>query len=296
LLLAAALDVSATVFTTTFPVQGTAVNATNVIGGGSHTAVGIDKLTGTRDGLFGSSGTIDAGQYNDAVTMYLNSSGTLSLIRNSDGNNLQNYNVGDAFGVSGVINVGGNPYAILAGHTSGVRALNLSTGVRTTLGSVTNYDFTDVTGLDVFMRPGGNSLDDIAVALVRDWPMLDIYTNGFLASSIEPSVNSGVINDLSFDLTSNTVWFGTERTPISGRLFDAPFDFSTYAVAPPTVSVNVTNGIVVVDWTGRTLEASSTLTNWLPVATAPATPTQFLPPPPHTEPATNPARYFRSRW
>jgi hypothetical protein len=97
-------------------------------------------------------------------------------------------------------------------------------------------------------------------------------------------------------LAENKIWLGSKRTTTTGRLFDATFNFSAYAVGVPSVSVTVTNGAVTVRWSGRELEACGGDLSWAVVATAPATPTQLLAPPPYTEPATNALRLFRSRW
>jgi len=168
--------------------------------------------------------------------MYLNNSGTLNLIRNNDGFNMGSYGIGDAFGVSGTVVVGGESYCVLAGTNSGVRALRLADGASFPLGSVTNYDFTDVTGLDVFLRPGGTTTSNLAVAFVRDWPQVDIYSDGALINSFQPAVSAGLVHDLSFDVTANSVWYGIERTTTQGRLTDESFGCSAYAVSAPTAA------------------------------------------------------------
>lgn len=164
----------AALFTTSFPITGTAVSSTNVIGAGSGTATSFDKTNGTPIILGGvPTGTIDAGLYSDRITMYLDNSGNLRLIVNATGLGAGSFSFGsDTFGVSGTVAVGGDLYCVVAGTNSGVRALRLADGAQFSLGTVTNYDFTDVTGLDVFLRPGGTSLNDLAVALVREGPAL----------------------------------------------------------------------------------------------------------------------------
>lgn len=281
-------------------VLGTAVNSTQVIGAGSSGATAVNLSSGAQSALGTPSLTIDAGQYNDNFTMYLDNSGTLRIISNVNGDPLRSpLSVGDAFGVSGAINVGGTMYCVVAGTVSGVRALNLQNGQMTALGTATNYNFTGASGLDAFLRPGGSSINDIAIGIVRT-PLptedgLDIYIGGNLIQSYTSDnlidANNGSLYDVSFSISNGGVWFGTDTW-----LYDQAFDFSLYAVSPPGLAVSVTNGSVVVTWTGRTLAASTTLTNWSPVATAPATATQIFPPPPYTEPLTNATRFFRAAW
>ena len=295
----AALTAHAALYTLTFPIQGTAINATNVIGAWGSSATAVNLSSGTQTALGGvPTGTIDAGQYNDQFTMYLDNGGILRVISNANGNSAGQFSVGDAFGVSGALNVGGTMYAIVVGTTSGIRALNLQNGQLTPIAGT--YNFTNATGLDALMRPGGTVLGDILVGILRNPSFQDNVLTLYAAGSALQSFNSAFINggydgnmgDFSFNAGANALWFGTDE----GTLFDRALDFSLYAVAPPTVSVSATNGSVAVSWTGRTLEASGALTNWVPVATAPGTGTQLLPPPPYTEPTTNTARFFRARW
>jgi hypothetical protein len=226
----------ATVYTLPSAVQGTAINSTNVIGAGSSGATSVNLLTSTQTALGGGlTGTIDAGQYNDASTMYLGNSGSLNIIRNSDGFNLGSYNVGlDTFGVSGAINVGGVNYAILGGTTSGIRALNLQTGALTPLAG--SYTLTSAQGLDAFMRPGGTTLDDLAIGIERQITQsqstLDIYGDQGLLSSFNPGTINGIPLDVSFNLVNADVWFGSSQ----GKLYNKPFDYSQFAIP-----VSITN-------------------------------------------------------
>jgi hypothetical protein len=290
----------AALYHTTFPIEGTAVNVTNVIGAGNSGATTtFNKTNGGALALSGASGTIDAGQYSDGITMYLNNSGQLNCIRNNDGFNTGSYNVGDAFGVSGVVEVGGARYCVLGGTSSGVRLLALATGVPTALGSATNWNFSGARGLDAFLRPGGTTTNDIAVGVEfgSSTPILRIFNpQGVVLDEAHPTSANGTVNDASFDMANNKVWFGTKGSNTAGRLFDYDLDFSIYAVALPEVGVAVTNGVVTVNWSGRILEASGGDTNWTAVATAPLSPTQIFAPPPYTEPATNGVRFFRARW
>jgi hypothetical protein len=173
----------------------------------------------------------------------MNNSGTLNIIRNNDGFNIGSYNVGDAFGVSGAINVGGTRFAILGGTTSGIRALNLQTGELTPLAA--SYNLTSAQGLDAFMRPGGSTLDDIAIGIERhpggNVNSLDIYGNGSLISSFNPGSLNGSSLDVSFDLGNSQVWFGTDTS----KLYNKPFDYSKFAI--PASITNQPSGKVTTE-------------------------------------------------
>jgi hypothetical protein len=243
---------------------------------------------------------IDAGEYNDTITMYLSSGGSLRLIDNARGAGAGSFNLpADVFGVSGAIVVGGTPYCVVAGTSSGVQVLDLMNGGLTAVGSVTNYDLSIAQGLDAFLRPGGTNLSEVVVGIERGTttPRLDVYGAAvflrfYNAAFIKGFDISGSPRDVSFDVAGESVWFGTT----GGELYDRPFDYSGYAVAPPELRLGVTNGSVTVVWTGRTLAASADLTNWTVVASAPMSPTQILVPPVYVETMTNLARFFRARW
>ena len=281
-------------------VQGTAVNATAVIGAGTASAISVNLTNGTQTMLGGlGSGFIDAGQYNDGITMYLNNSGILQLVNNTSGNGAGTFNATGASAVSSAVAVGGVKYAVIAGTNSGVNLLNLSNGALTPLPKLTNV-VTYMTGLDVFLRPGGSTLNDLAIG-VLDYgtgdPELHIfYPNGTLADVLYPDSTHGIINDLSFDLANGKIWFGTQGSANQGKIFDEAYDFSGLAVSLPVVGAAVSNGVVVVNWTGRQLWAAPALTNWAVVATAPATANQIFPPAAYVAPATNRARFFRASW
>jgi hypothetical protein len=289
------------IYSTSFPVQGTAVNATSVIAVGEGRATAVNLSSGAQTALSQPSLTIDAGQYNDTFTMYLAKSGggVLQIINNYNGDPLPGGGTfgglgSDIFGVSGAVAIGGTWYAFVAGTSSGVRALNLSNGQFTSIPG--SYDFTDATGFDAFMRPGGSSLADVAFGIQRNWPQLDIYGNGSWVGSHTPNSSLGTVNDLSFDWAKNQIWFGSELSQSSGKLFNEPFSFAPYAVTNAWVAVSGSNSWVRVEWLGRVLEAGSTLTNWSAVATAPGSPTQLFAPPPYLDAATNTARFYRARW
>ena len=285
-------------------VQGTAVNANAVIGAGYGQATAVNLTNGTQTILGTTANTIDAGQYDDNVTMYLDNEGVLTLL-NMNGTPFnvlpgQNtFNVNGITAVSSAVSVGGVKYAVLAGSGIGVELLNLSNGALTPLPHLTN-DLTRLTGLDAFLRPGGSTVEDLAIGELFNYdgdPQLEIYYPvGTLATSVVPTSLNGVVNDLSFDMAHGKIWFGTQSSAYEGSLFDEAYDFSSMAVSLPVVSVVTSNGLAVVTWQGRVLSASSSLTNWADVATAPATANQILPPAAYVEPATNQTRFFRASW
>ncbi len=277
----------AVIFSTSFPITGTAVNSTNVIGAGSGQAWWFDRTNGRHDWFGGvPTSAIDAGQYDDAATMYLDGSGILHLVRNNDANQLNSFSGlgSDSFGVSGALKIGGTNYAIIAGTTAGVRALNLATGELTPLPG--NFDFSDASGLDAMIRPGGFALRHLAIGILRDWPQLDIYAAfGVLLDSVEPDGSYGLCKDHSFDVADNRIWFGTQGGSRSRRLFDHAYDFARIALPEPAFSLVPTNGQFVVNWVGTELQSSTNLLSWQTLTNAPQ---------PYLAPASETAQFFRA--
>lgn len=264
--------VHAAIFTTSFPITGTAVNSTNVIAAGNGEAWWFDRTNGNHGWLGGIPSAIDAGQYDDTSTMYLNNSGVLSIVRNRDGATLGGYSGlssgVDIFGVSGAVKIGGTNYAVIAGTVHGVRALNLATGELTPLPG--NFDFSDASGLDAILRPGGNSLNHLAIGIERGTtvPVLDIYNfRGEVLAKLNPDSTQGLVNDLSFDVANSRIYFGTDNDG-EGVIFDREFDYSILALPEPAVSVTISNGQAVVAWVGSALETSMNLTSWQTITNA----------------------------
>lgn len=238
MLAATAFNLAAAIYTLPFGVEGTAVNSTHVIGAGQSPAIAVELATGNQTYLWGSHGsTIDAGQWNDVYTMYLDNGGALRGINNTNGNQFgRTYDVYDAFGVSGVIWVEGTPYAIVAGQSSGVRALNLLTGTQTPLPG--DYDLVGARGLDAFMRPGGSRLQHIAIGIQRGDtdPQLDIYAGGVLVRTFNNNnlllSQYGSPRDVSFQPSAGRIWIGVYGDFDEGYIYDRPFDFQAYALDP----------------------------------------------------------------
>ena len=69
---------------------------------------------------------LDAGQYNDGMTMYLNNSGILQMVNNATGNSAGTYNATEASTVLSAVVVSGTNWAVIAGTSTWVKLLNLS--------------------------------------------------------------------------------------------------------------------------------------------------------------------------
>ena len=228
-------------------VQGTALNSTSVIGAGSGQATAVNLANGSQLVLGTTGNTVDAGQYNNNVNMYLNNSGVLNFVDNQG--NTYNFLPGQsavglsgATAVSSAVNVNGTQYAMLAGPSIGLRALNLTDGSLTPVSGP--WDFTGMTGLDAVMRPGGRTLNDLAIGVVYNYggdPLLKLYgSNGSLLDSAAPDSGLGTVNDLSLDLANNKIWYGTKLSSGEGCLFSDTYDFSRVAVIPPKLQFSRT--------------------------------------------------------
>jgi len=224
-------------------VQGTALNSTSVIGAGTLGATAVNLANGSQLILSTPSSTVDAGQYNSTVNMYLDNAGTLHCVNNLGNpypaiHGSDSYILGGATAVSSAVNVNGTSYVFLAGP-SGMSELNLNTGSLTPMSLPVS--FSKMTGLDLMMRPGGTTADDLAFAVIYNnggHPQTKMYTaNGTLLDSIVPTSVNGMINDLSLDPASGKIWYGTQQTSQIGALFDESYDFSRVAVIPPKLQV-----------------------------------------------------------
>jgi hypothetical protein len=212
-------------------------------------------------------------------------SGTVWVANSSNADNVEyaGHGVNSVLIGSGVVAlgrelwVGGTNWLLYAVSGGNVVAKNLADqSTRVLFATPAN-----VTGGDWLLRPGGYALEHVLVGLSTGSFARFYYLNGTLHQSVTLDVgNFGSGRDLSFGL--DEFW---EAHADAGIGYAVSYPFTVPPVPEATVSVAASNGVAVVSWTGRWLEASANLQTWTALTNTTS---------PYTESFPNAPRFFRA--